>query len=329
MNLKAPFPWFGGKRRVANLVWQRFGQVRNFVEPFFGSGAVLLGRPLPFDGTETVNDKDSFVCNAWRAIQNDPEGTAGHADAPVNESDLHAKHVWLVERRDGLQARLEADPDYFDQKIAGYWLWGMACWIGSGFCSGKGPWQVVEKDGVRQLVHLGDAGLGVNRKLVHLGNAGQGVNRKRERTESLLAYFAELADRLRGVRVCCGDWCRVMGETPMLTRGSGFTPVGVFLDPPYADEADRDNDLYRVDRSSAAVEGRWRTVTDDLQPLDIRCDHKGHGEYWCDSCKPCWRCTKCYFGVEFGEAVFKMVGFGIFCPKCGGELEANPGVKNP
>lgn len=46
--LRAPFPWFGGKRKVAEEVWRRFGRVENYVEPFFGSGAVLLGRPMPF-----------------------------------------------------------------------------------------------------------------------------------------------------------------------------------------------------------------------------------------------------------------------------------------
>jgi len=45
--LKAPFPWFGGKSRCAHLVWERFGDVPNYVEPFYGSGAVLLGRPFP------------------------------------------------------------------------------------------------------------------------------------------------------------------------------------------------------------------------------------------------------------------------------------------
>ncbi len=43
-TLKAPFPWFGGKSKVASLVWERFGDVQNYVEPFFGSGAVLLNR---------------------------------------------------------------------------------------------------------------------------------------------------------------------------------------------------------------------------------------------------------------------------------------------
>ena len=46
MKLDAPFPWFGGKRRVAPIVWQRFGDVQNYVEPFFGSGAVLLNRSV-------------------------------------------------------------------------------------------------------------------------------------------------------------------------------------------------------------------------------------------------------------------------------------------
>ncbi len=44
-KLKAPFPWFGGKSRVAHLVWERFGDVGNYVEPFAGSLATLLGRP--------------------------------------------------------------------------------------------------------------------------------------------------------------------------------------------------------------------------------------------------------------------------------------------
>ena len=43
--MKAPFPWFGGKSRVQAQVCDRFGDVRNYVEPFAGSLSVLLGRP--------------------------------------------------------------------------------------------------------------------------------------------------------------------------------------------------------------------------------------------------------------------------------------------
>lgn len=96
--LKAPFPWFGGKSRVAPLVWDHFGDVANYVEPFFGSGAVLLGRPTEA-GIETINDLDCMVANFWRALQHDPESVAFHADWPVNEADQHARHLGWFRKR--------------------------------------------------------------------------------------------------------------------------------------------------------------------------------------------------------------------------------------
>src|ERR1035438_10787548 len=93
-KLKAPFPWFGGKSRVADIVWDRFGDVPNYCEPFFGSGAVFLNRPHA-PCAETINDLDCMVANVWRAIQQDPNAVGYHADNPVNEADQHARHLWL------------------------------------------------------------------------------------------------------------------------------------------------------------------------------------------------------------------------------------------
>ena len=75
----APFPYFGGKSKVADPVWRAFGTVSNYVEPFFGSGAVLLARPMPINGPETINDFDGMVANFWRALQADPEAVADWA----------------------------------------------------------------------------------------------------------------------------------------------------------------------------------------------------------------------------------------------------------
>lgn len=277
---KAPFPYFGGKSRAVDLVWPRFGDVRNYVEPFFGSGAMLLGRPQPFEGTETVNDIDGLVCNFWRAAQADPEAVADYADWPVNENDLHARHVWLVGQKDSLQSRLEGDPDYYDSKIAGWWAWGLACWIGGEFCSGKGPWHVVELDGEKHLVNDsdGDAGRGVKRRLVHLSNAGRGVKRKLVHLgdDGLYGWISDLQDRLRHVRVCCGDWSRVCGPTPTIALGL----TAVFLDPPYADTADRDNAIYRCDSSSVAHDVRvWAIEQGDNPLMRIAlCGYEGEHE---------------------------------------------------
>lgn len=282
MRLDAPFPWFGGKRKVAAEVWARFGAVDNYVEPFFGSGAVLLGRPEPIVGNETINDLDGYVANFWRAIQREPEGVAAWADNPVNENDLHARHVWLLQQRETLRARLDGDPEFSDPKIAGWWVWGIACWIGSGFCSGKGPWWI---DADRQLVHLGDNGRGVNRQLVHLGSNGQG--------ERLVDWFGALSDRLRRVRVCSGDWSRVCG--PSVTHKHGMT--GVFLDPPYADTADRQSDLYREDSLDVAHAVReWAIANGDHPLLRIAlCGYEGEHEMPAD-----WSVYRWSAGEGFG-----------------------------
>ena len=278
--MRAPFPWFGGKSTVSDLVWSAFGDVRNYVEPFFGSGAVLLNRP-DFEGSETVNDLDGYLANFWRAIQHDPESVAKWADWPVNENDLHARHAWLVAQKEGFVSRLEGDPAFYDAKVAGWWVWGICSWIGGGWCSGKGPWQVVD----RQLVHLSTAGQGINRKRVHLGDAGQGINRKRvhlgdagrginrKRGESIAQMFQELSDRLRDVRVCCGDWTRVLGDSVTITHGI----TGVFLDPPYADTANRYADLYAEDSLDVAHDVQeWAITNGENKLLRIAlCGYEG------------------------------------------------------
>jgi len=246
LTLRAPFPWFGGKSKVVDEVWPRLGNPPNYVEPFAGSLAMLLGRPDWEGKLETVNDKDGFICNVWRAIALDPESVTHWADWPINENDLHARHHYLHVRRSELVERLEGDPEYFDPMIAGWWLWGIASWIGSGWCYCNGPWRVsegrllkMEKSGgiKRQLPSLGNRGQGINRQLPHLGDSGQGINRAS--SDSLLDYMQELSNRLRRVRVCSGDWKRVCGPTP--TSHNGMT--GMFLDPPYAHD-DRCTDVY-------------------------------------------------------------------------------------
>ena len=251
--MKAPFPWFGGKSKVAEFVWERFGNVPNYVEPFFGSGAVLLSRPFPA-GIETVNDLDCMVANFWRALQHDPESVGYHADNPVNEADQHARHLWLCSQ-EAFREQMKEDPEFYDAKIAGWWVWGQCIWIGSGWCS-------------RQLPHLGNAGTGIHRKRPHLGNAGTGIAESEEcvsvRTSAtLLAYMNELADRLRRVRVCCGDWNRICG--PSVTFKHGIT--GVFLDPPYASEASRQDDLYAFDSATVAHDVREWAIDAASNPL--------------------------------------------------------------
>lgn len=203
-SLQPPFPWMGGKRRAAPMVWRALGDVSNYIEPFAGALAVLLGRPL-VRGNETVNDVDGFISNFWRAVAADADAVADEANWPLNENDLHARHAWLVTERVTLAAKLEGDPYYYDARIAGWWVWGTCCWIGGGWCSGDGKW--ASEDGY--LVPSKNREDGISRQLPFLGN-GRGVHRKLD-AAIIKLQFKSLQHRLRRVRVCCGDWQRICG----------------------------------------------------------------------------------------------------------------------
>jgi len=333
VSLKAPFPWFGGKSRIAPTVWQYLGEVRNYVEPFAGSLAVLLERDYDQVRTETVNDADGMLANFWRAMARDPEAVITAAENPVNECDLHSRHVWLLGQRERITERLMGDPDWCDAKAAGWWVWGLCCWIGSGWCSGNGPWTSVDgvltKTGMpganrklphlgtagrgvnRQLPHLGTAGRGVNRKLPHLGNAGRGVNRQLphlgdagrgvnrklphmgDAVTRQRYWLGTLVERLRYVRVACGDWSRVCTDSVLL-HGNGRGNTGVFLDPPYSVGAD----LYSVNGGQLQSEvGAWcRERGDDPRLRIVLCGYDGEYDL------PGWRVVPWEAGSSYGKS---------------------------
>lgn len=297
-TLRAPFPWFGGKRRVADLVWARLGDVPTYNEPFAGSLAVLLGRPHA-PRVETVNDLDCYLANFWRALQHDPEQVAYHADGPVNEADLHARHRWLVDHR---PEQVMTDPEYFDARIAGWWVWGQCLWIGSGWCQTTGRrangspinLDVKQRPSKAEGVHakrfasVGNGqGAGVHRRWQGGGKGGgSGVIAPRlsqqkptlehdrklagMHSRGLYDYLFALSARLRRVRVCCGDWKRVL--TPSVTTYVGI--CGVFLDPPYAH--DLRERCYSEDHDISADVRQWAIENGDNENFRIAlCGYEG------------------------------------------------------
>lgn len=272
----APFPYFGGKRRAVAAVWAALGPVRNYIEPFCGSAAVLLGRPTEtyvtpaWPGVETVNDASGMVANFWRAVKGAPADVAAHADFPVSELDLHARHRWLVERTATLRAALEADPDYFEAKTAGWWAWGASAWIGDGWCPEDGA--AVDT----KLPDVSHAAKGVHlaRKMPDIANAARGVQRRASGAlaeeavghTSVGAWMASLALRLRAVRVVCGDWRRVVKPSVLfpVSEPDGHL-CGLFFDPPY-DPRVRGGMRYAVDGATLSAEARAWCLANGANP---------------------------------------------------------------
>ena len=137
-QLSSPFPYYGGKSRWIDIVWQRIGTVGVFAEPCCGTAVMTLNSPEPAP-REVICDLNAYICNFYRALRADPDAVAYHADWPTNHHDLTARHRWLLAQGPELSERMTADPDDFDCKIAGWWVWGQSSWIGHGWCDIEQP----------------------------------------------------------------------------------------------------------------------------------------------------------------------------------------------
>ena len=247
--------------RVALPVWERFGDVANYVEPFAGSLAVLLGRPTA-PRIETVNDKDCFIANFWRALKAEPQALAELVQWPINEADLHARHAWLVGHK---PEQVSTDPDYYDLKTAAWWVWGICQWIGGGWG---------EKASLRLPALV----------------PPRGVFR---RTVDTLKWLQALSHRLASVRICCGDWSRVV--CPVSLHGSR---TAIFLDPPYSAKANRCVGTYACDDLNVALAVReWALDHGDDPRLRIAlCGYEGEHEM-----PSTWECFAWDTGRAFNQ----------------------------
>ena len=70
--------------------------------------------------------------------------------------------------------------------------------------------------------------------------------------DSLWPWFRALSERLRYVRVVCGDWSRICGGNWQDNNGV----AGIFFDPPYGEAATRDPGIYHVDSLTVADDVR-------------------------------------------------------------------------
>lgn len=72
--MRAIFRYPGSKCRIADWIISKFPKHHSYLEPFFGSGAVLFNKPR--SPIETVNDLDGDVVNLFEWMRTDPERLA-------------------------------------------------------------------------------------------------------------------------------------------------------------------------------------------------------------------------------------------------------------
>lgn len=74
IEIKAVMKYPGSKWSLASWIIRFFPEHHSYLEPFFGSGAVLFNKPR--SNIETVNDLDGNVVNLFEWIRKDPEQLA-------------------------------------------------------------------------------------------------------------------------------------------------------------------------------------------------------------------------------------------------------------
>jgi DNA adenine methylase len=68
---RPPFPYFGGKQRIAERIVSLFPEHGHYVEPYCGGLSVLMAKPPAM--LETVNDIDGDIMTFWRVLRERPD----------------------------------------------------------------------------------------------------------------------------------------------------------------------------------------------------------------------------------------------------------------
>ncbi|MDE2101273.1 MAG: DNA adenine methylase [Patescibacteria group bacterium] len=199
---------------MADVIWRALGDPKHYIEPFCGSAAVLLARPHT-PRNEIIGDLDCYLVNFWRSLKHDPAGVADHARHLNSQSDMHARHRYLLDARHQLKEKISIDPEYCDAKIAGYWVYGLSLWFGHGWTD--------------------DTYRDSHRRQQLMKHQGVFAGCRRD----LLGLFRRLSDRLERVVVINHSWSQTCSIPSMIVDD-----CGIFFDPPYSGEVGRNEGLY-------------------------------------------------------------------------------------
>ena len=348
-NLKAPFPYFGGKQRWADRIWQAFGDTPDtapsiYLEPFAGSLAVLFRNPNGPAKREVICDREPHIANFWRSIQCDPDAVARWADYPTIHHDLTARDVWLGKWAVDNSDLVREDADFYDAKAAGWWAWSMSNRIAgmpgetinriplvkNNSVGGQGV--TMQRDGIPAVTPTDFANgrgakAGMRDSIPSVCYKGF-VNRETQKPEHrgmdatpldgsrLQPWMRALCERLKGVIVLCRDWQSGLTKPMTMEAYMHKHICAVFLDPPYL-TVDRST-IYASDHagdSDAAAIGAYEWAVERGNQERYRIAYACHeGDF---PTPDGWTCETMQFtGMQGAERRAKKLDCVMFSQHC-------------
>lgn len=231
MIISALAPWYGSKRTLAPRIVGELGPHKFYVEPFCGSMAVLLAKPVA--NMEMVNDLHGDLINLARVLASETGARSLYQQAQrlLMHEEMHAemKAVCVASPAEPAASVAEVSQQHVDRATAYLCM----SWMGRNGSAGTRPGNITT---ARRFT----------------SNGGSGGLRWQSAVDSIPDWH----QRLRAVSISRMD------AFELLERLGDQAGTAVYVDPPYLRKSDKYiHDLAAGDHERlAAVLGRFKAA---------------------------------------------------------------------
>lgn len=212
--------WLGNKKRAAEMLWDYYGNINTFVDPFCGSAALIFERPSRLEGISMViNDMDYMLVNTLRALKWDYEKLCEEFDEYVAEANMDSCRI-VLERLDYDEFRkmILSSVKNYSLPVAYAWLY-------------------------------------LNNSSIHpIKMRGTRKSPIKSFTDNM--KIVKGGQKLKRAVILSGDWERALSKAYLYIYKTNKERAGILLDPPYMNsESD-----YRVISKDIALQAYiWAT----------------------------------------------------------------------
>lgn len=219
MRKKTPFPYPGGKSQYANWIIENLPETGCYVEPFGGSGAVLLNKPR--SAIEVYNDKNGDIPQFFHVLRDQTEDLVRWLQLTPYSREIY-------------------------EEIAREWY------------DGNRPEDPVERAGRFFYLRYSAWGARIQRKVSYAvaisPTSGSGRADRYDRATEALEAFAE---RFRGVNIECMDWEDIVEKYDRDTTTFYFDPPYPEVTGNYYDCGDGEFDQSYFAEVVTGLDGKW------------------------------------------------------------------------